>query len=143
MSYIDEILNEGNARALDMSGGIVHYLRNIATSCTKERELISINYKTDLNSYVRLDPEYKFSNDGLLVETMYYHDEHPVIKITEEYFYNEKDIAANLAPAKKTIEKRIKKWCYYYEDGTLDETGEEGSYKVKTKHTQHLSLIHI
>lgn len=132
---INEALKRGSQKELDLIKNGYHFLRSLTTTHTREKELVSINYKTDLKSGIRLEPFYHFTNDGLIDRTEYSYNGKPVLRVTEIYTYipqNAND--ATVPPSKKGIEKRIKTWRYYFEDGTLDESNIEGTFKEKEKY---------
>lgn len=131
---INSILESGDLEQLEVIKDGYHLIRELVTNYAKKKDLISINYKTDLKSGVRLDPIHYFTNDGLLEKTMYLHGSKPVLLVSEEYEYNQADEANSEMPiSKRGIHNRTKTWRYYYEDGTLDETNTEGTYKEKSK----------
>jgi len=131
---INDLLVSGDLQQLSVISDGYHLIRDLVTPYAKKKDLISINYKTDLKSGVRLDPIYYFTNDGLLEKTMYLYENNPVITVYESYQYNTTDEAnSNMNISKRGIHSRTKIWRYYFEDGSLDESNKEGTYKEKTK----------
>jgi len=110
-----------------------HLLRSICVKSVKNKDLTAINYKTELTTGVRLDPEVKLTNDGLISETIYYNEKEgfkkPVIKVSETYEYQSVDMGFN--PSERGMFSQEKKWQYYFEDGTLDTS--ENNTKIKYK----------
>lgn len=131
---VNKILEQGNLSELSVIDKGFHYIRKLVTNYAKTKDLISINYKTDLKSGVRLDPVHHFTNDGLLDNTVYLFEDKPVLNVSEIYSYSKTDMENKDMPlSKKGIYSRTKIWRYYLEDGTLDESNDEGTYKEKKK----------
>ena len=131
---VNKLLVNADPEQLEVIKDGYHFIRSLITNYAKKKDLISINYKTDLKSGVRLDPIHYFTNDGLLKKTIYNYDSKPVLVVYEEYQYNSDDEANTTMPiSKRGIHGRTKTWRYYFEDGTLDETNKEGTYKEKSK----------
>lgn len=131
---INKLLETGDLDQLEVIKDGYHFIRDLVTKYAQKKDLISINYKTDLKSGVRLDPIHYFTNDGLLEKTMYFYDSKPVLEVSEVYQYNSIDEQNTEMPiSKRGIHSRTKTWRYYFEDGTLDETNTEGTYKEKSK----------
>lgn len=129
--YREELMSQGD---YEFASQKLHLLRALVTLPESKKTLTSINYKSELRSGVRLTPAFHLTNDGLLEKTIYYYDGKPIIKISEDYSYNTVDEANTEMPiSKRGIHKRLKKWEYYFEDGTLDESGDLGTFKVKEK----------
>lgn len=110
-----------------------HVLRKLVVPSLYTKELTAINYLTELKSGVRLDAEVTITKDGLVSETIYCYEENevkkPVIKVKETYEYWASDMGLN--PAERGMFSQEKKWQYYLEDGTLDES--ERNTKIKSK----------
>ena len=131
---INEVLNKGNLEELKSVKNGYHILRGLVTEHASHKEITSINYKTELKSGVRLLPHHFFTNDGFLERTLYTYKDKPVLEIIEKYEYNAEDYSDTTIPwSKKGVISRTKTWKYYFEDGSLDNSGIEGTYKVKEK----------
>lgn len=132
---INKILDSGNIESLEVIKNGFHFIRTLVTNYAKKKDLISINYKTDLNSGVRLDPVYHFTNDGLMDKTIYYYNDKPVLQVSEIYEYNKNDLNnSNMFLSKKGIHSRKKTWRYFFENGNLDLSNIEGTFKTKEKY---------
>ena len=119
------------------------YILGLVSPAIAKKDIISINYKTELLSGVRLEPVYIFTNDGLLDKTSYYHEyvdeqNNPqsklVLEVSEVYTAKPED--AGLNPSEKALEKRTKTWKWAYEDGLLDEVNikeKEKPYKTSAQ----------
>lgn len=133
---INSLLSKGDIESLDLVKDGYHYLRELVTNYARKKELVSINYKTDLQSGVRLRPEFHFTNDGLIDKTIYYYETKPVLCVTEYYTYSTKD-DETVIQSKKGISSRKKVWEYFFEDETLDDRdtkeGREGRDRVTSK----------
>lgn len=131
---INQALEDGSEETLRLINNGYHYLRSLVTRSAKKKDLISIDYKTDLSSDIRLDPVYYFTNDGLIDKTIYFYDEKPVLEVQEIYKYNsvdEQNTSMNIS--KRGIHSRKKIWKYYFENGSLDSSNKEGTFKIKEK----------
>lgn len=132
---INEVLNSGDLELLEVIKDGYHYLRSLVTKTSKKKELISINYKTDLKSGIRLSPVYHFTKDGLMDKTIYYDDNNkPVLCVSEYYTYSVKDDETTIQ-SKKGIASRRKVWEYFYEDGTLDDRDTKAGLEAKDRIT--------
>lgn len=120
--YLNNLLQSSDLLALNKVGDKgVHYLRLLCTDHTKDKDLISINYKTDLKSGIYLDPNFKLTNDGLLDYYTHLHNNKGVIHITYKYQYSQKDLEnPNIPLSSKEVLKKIKLLEFFFEDGTLD-----------------------
>ena len=119
-----------------------HLLKILVVPSQARKEITAINYVTELKSGVRLIEDVKLTNDGLVRETIYTYKEgenrKPVVKITEQYEYRNTDLEFN--PAERGMYSREKKWQYYFEDGTLDESEENTKVKYKVYETNRQIL---
>lgn len=136
--YINNLLESGELKQLETVKEGVHYLKTLVTESSQKKEITAINYKTDLKSGIRLNPIFDFTNDGLLENTIYYFEDKPVLKVSEMYTYNALDLQNdNMMLSKKAIHGRVKKWQYYFEDGTLDtsddDNGRSGEDRLTSK----------
>jgi len=136
--YIDNLLDSGDLDQLEVVSNGVHYLKTLVTKGAQTKDITSINYKTELKSGIRLNPVFDFSNDGLLEQTIYYFEDKPVLKASEFYTYNQKDLENDqMMLSKKGIHSRNKLWEYYFEDGTLDtsdtDAGRTGEDRLTSK----------
>jgi len=119
-----------------------HYILGIVPPSIVEKDIIAINYKTELKSGIRLEPTHHFTDDGLLDKTEYHHEyidaqsvsQHKlVIEVSESYTTKATDIGLN--PSERAIEKRTKTWKWAYEDGVLD------SVNCKTKEKPYKNSV--
>lgn len=121
-----------------------YYLRYLAIESTIQKEIIAIDYKNELRSGIRLIPKFYFTNDGLMDKTVYYWNDRPVLQVEEIYTYNLQDVADESVPiSKRGISKREKTWRYYFDDGTLDESNDQDTYKIKYKEYDDLQGLSV